>query len=126
MDWAITLIAFIIGAAAGYIGRTLMVAKQTPAQTQLENTRFELEQQKQEISDYLAQSHEMLGEMTNQMNRFNQHWNENAKSILGEESDKQLLTFSADVGASNDEQELPPKDYVKGSQKIIEPQFAEK
>ncbi|WP_163934828.1 YhcB family protein [Paraferrimonas sp. SM1919] len=118
MDWVLPLITFIIGAGAGYIGHTFLINKQSPTQTQLENTRFELEQQKQELSDYFASTHEMLEAMTNHINRINEHWNESAQNMLGDETDKKLVTFSPSAPA-NETLDLPPKDYVKGSQKII-------
>ncbi|GLS83384.1 YhcB family protein [Paraferrimonas haliotis] len=122
MDWALVIAAFIVGCVGGYVARSLMSKTGSESSSQLDQARFALEQQKQEVSDHFDQTHEILEQITDQINRLNSHWNESAKNMLGSEPEKQLVTFTpASIEDGQDPAKLPPKDYVQGSQQIIAP-----
>ncbi|GLP95814.1 YhcB family protein [Paraferrimonas sedimenticola] len=122
MDWALVVAAFVVGSVGGYVARSLLSKSNNDSTGQLDQAKFALEQQKQEVSDHFAQTHEILEQITDQVNRLNTYWNESSKNMLGETAEKQLVTFTpATVNDGQDPTELPPKDYVHGSQQIIAP-----
>lgn len=102
MEWALVVAAFILGLALGYVARTVF-ARKGEAQAnskQLEQTRLELSQHKQEVHDHFDEQHAQLIALTEQLNKFNQQWNDSASTLCPTSSNKKLPTLSQTPAAS--------------------------
>jgi uncharacterized membrane-anchored protein YhcB (DUF1043 family) len=121
MPWTYAIIGLIIGTIIGIvISRitTPQYQKQKEMQKELETSRFELEQQKQELSDHFSQTAELLDEIGKDYTKLYQHMAKTSSEMLPslpeQDNPFKKLTQSEEVNAP-DTIEIPPKDYAKGA-----------
>ncbi|GAB1079612.1 YhcB family protein [Shewanella algae] len=106
MEWPLVFAAFILGLILGYIGKTLVsrgLGKSSKGAA-IERSKMELSQHKQEVSDHLAEQRALLGQLTEQVNRLNQHWNQGSQRLAKEE---QLAPLPAMLTSVPDTEERP-------------------
>ncbi|AYV12311.1 MULTISPECIES: ZapG family protein [Shewanella] len=106
MEWPLVFAAFILGLILGYIGKTLVsrgLGKSNKGAA-IERSKMELSQHKQEVSDHLAEQRALLGQLTEQINRLNQHWNQGSQRLAKEE---QLAPLPAMLTSVPDTEERP-------------------
>ncbi|MCK8046768.1 YhcB family protein [Shewanella sp. 1CM18E] len=92
MEWALTLAAFVIGGVFGYVSHTLLAKNNHHKSNnqQLEQTQLELSQYKQEVSDHFDDHYKQLAELSAQLNKVNQQWNNAAPLFTSPITDKKL------------------------------------
>ncbi|WP_394204393.1 ZapG family protein [Shewanella waksmanii] len=110
MEWALVIAAFILGLALGYVARTIFARKgeAQASSKQLEQTRLELSQHKQEVHDHFDEQYAQLSALTEQLNKFNQRWNESSTTLSPNGNNKKLPTFaqSSDSQSTTKDDEL--------------------
>ncbi|MBY6187220.1 DUF1043 family protein [Marinobacter hydrocarbonoclasticus] len=119
MNWAFGILLFFAGMGVGYLLHWRMKGKEDDQQQlrrQLEQARFDLDQQRQEVADYFEQSREMMVQLSQSMDKANRFWNESAQGMLG---DGQVMPLTLNQPPLDSLEEIPPKDYVQGSHGII-------
>ena len=87
MEWPLVLATLVLGILLGYVGRTI-IARNSESNGKgkvLEQTKLELSQHKQEVTDHFEVHHKQLAELTEQLNKINKQWNE-AANILAPKS----------------------------------------
>lgn len=88
MTWEYGIIGLVVGL---FIGALLMrfgskkLREQHAVQYELEKTRAELQDHKQELSNHFAKSAELLNEMTNSYRELYQHMAQSSQHLLPEE-----------------------------------------
>lgn len=92
MSWVITVAALAIGVILGYVIRSMFSRNATnnSRNEELEQTKLEMSQHKQEVADHFDEHYQLLSQLTEQLNRVNQHWNESAQG-LGQDAGKKSL-----------------------------------
>ena len=98
MGWPLVVATFLLGMVLGYVVRTIY-AKSHGSNSKdkaLEQTRLELSQYKQEVTDHFEVHYQQLAELTDQLNKLNKQWNEAANTLAPKSSAKPLAIFSAD------------------------------
>lgn len=112
MDWPLTIAAFIIGLALGYVGRTVFNKKgyKTEQDKAIEQTKYEFSQYKEEVQDHFAMQHQQLNQLSQQLSQLNKQWNEAAGVLDPQENYKPLPTLELNQ-ASNEQVEAkaPPE-----------------
>ncbi|CCN47207.1 conserved hypothetical protein [Vibrio nigripulchritudo MADA3029] len=122
------VIGIVIGLIAGYFLAKLMtpdVNKQKSIQKELEKSKFELEQQRQELADHFAQTAEMLDVLGKDYTKLYQHMAKTSTELLPSvpEQDNPFVkkiaqhTEEAPVPESDDQQQ--PKDYAHGATGLL-------
>lgn len=77
MEWPLIIATFVLGILLGYVGRTI-IARNNDSNGKgkvLEQTKLELSQHKQEVTDHFELHHKQLAELTEQLNKVNKHGN---------------------------------------------------
>ena len=126
MPWIYAVVGLLIGAVLGVLfGRftTPEYKKQKSVQKDLEAAKFALEQQKQELTDYFAQSAEMLDTLGKDYTKLYQHMAKTSSDLLPNQPDqdnpftKQITLQSEDndIVETATQTDQAPKDYAKGS-----------
>ncbi|BDM65827.1 hypothetical protein NFHSH190041_32790 [Shewanella sp. NFH-SH190041] len=83
MDWTLTLAAFIIGLVLGYVLHSLISrnsGEKVNAKV-IEQAQMEMSQYRQEVTDQYAGHLQQLSQLTEQLNRVNQSWNDTANTL---------------------------------------------
>ncbi|MEC4725634.1 YhcB family protein [Shewanella sp. D64] len=96
MEWPLVVATFVLGIVLGYVIRSIF-AKNNDSNGKdkvLEQTRLELSQHKQEVTDHFEDHYQQLAELTEQLNKVNKQWNEAANTLAPKNSVKPLATFS--------------------------------
>lgn len=96
MEWPLVVATFVLGIVLGYVIRSIF-AKNNDSNGKdkvLEQTRLELSQHKQEVTDHFEDHYQQLAELTEQLNKVNKQWNEAANTLAPNNSVKPLATFS--------------------------------
>ncbi|MCK6264795.1 DUF1043 family protein [Vibrio sp. ZSDE26] len=125
MPWIYAVVGLLIGAVLGVIfGRftTPEYKKQKTVQKDLDAAKFALEQQKQELTDYFAQSAEMLDTLGKDYTKLYQHMAKTSSELLPNQPE-QDNPFTRQITLQAEEQapdtvttpEQAPKDYAKGA-----------
>ncbi|OIQ23365.1 Z-ring associated protein ZapG [uncultured Vibrio sp.] len=126
MPWIYAVVGLLIGAVLGVLfGRftTPEYKKQKSVQKDLEAAKFALEQQKQELTDYFAQSAEMLDTLGKDYTKLYQHMAKTSSDLLPNQPEqdnpftKQITLQSEDndIVEAATQTDQAPKDYAKGS-----------
>ncbi len=118
MNWAFGILLFFAGMGVGYLLHWRMKGKGDDQQTlrrELEQARFDLDQQRQEVADYFEQSRETMMQLSQSLDKANRFWNESARGMLG---DGQVMPLALNQPTLDTLEEMP-KDYVQGSHGII-------
>ncbi|NVD07426.1 DUF1043 family protein [Vibrio sp. JPW-9-11-11] len=140
MPWIYALVGMLVGLVLGVaISRltTPSYKKQKSVQKDLESAKFELEQQKQDLTDHFAQTSEMLDSLGKEYTKLYQHMaktstellpnmpdqdNPFVKKITQQESDDNVdISHTVDIQPLNE----APKDYASGSTGLLKEQQKE-
>ncbi|EDQ01935.1 ZapG family protein [Shewanella benthica] len=95
MEWPLVIAAFVLGILLGYVGRTI-IARNSESNGKgkaHEQTRLELSQHKQEVTDHFELHHTQLAELTEQLNKVNKQWNEAANTLAPKSTAKPLANL---------------------------------
>ncbi|WP_076415850.1 ZapG family protein [Shewanella sp. UCD-KL12] len=97
MGWPLVFATFILGIVLGYVGRTVISRNQDASHKgkALEQTKLELSQHKQEVTDHFEVHHKQLTEVTEQLSKMNKQWNDAASTLAPKSKVKPLATLNA-------------------------------
>jgi len=124
MPWIYATVGLLVGAVLGMVISRLTTPQyknQKSQQKELDNAKFSLEQQRQELSDHFAQAAEILDTLGKDYTKLYQHMAKTSSEILPNmpEQDNPFIKKIAlhnDTDKSNDDiLEQPPKDYANGA-----------
>ncbi|MCG9596518.1 DUF1043 family protein [Vibrio sp. Isolate25] len=85
MPWIYALVGLLVGAVLGIIISRITTPgynKQKTIQKDLDNAKFELEQQKQDLADHFAQTAEMLDSLGKEYTKLYQHMTKTSSELL--------------------------------------------
>ncbi|EGU29967.1 cytochrome d ubiquinol oxidase subunit III [Vibrio sp. N418] len=134
MPWIYALVGLLAGTALGFIisrFTTPGYKKQKNLHKDLETAKFQLEQQKQELSDHFAQSAEMLDSLGKEYTRLYQHMAKTSSELLPNmpEQDNPFAQKVASQNSNNhsetktaDSSDEAPKDYASGATGLLREQ----
>jgi len=140
MPWIYALVGLLVGTLLGVVISRLTTPgykKQKSVQKDLENAKFELEQQKQDLADHFAQSAEMLDSLGKEYTKLYQHLAKTSSELLPNLSEQdnpfmkkinqQLDSDSNVLDADSTVQSISeaPKDYAAGSTGLLKEQKKE-
>ena len=122
MDLPIIMTSFIVGIGCGVLAHSWFTKKpsEDQLQQQLDQAHIDIEQQKEELLDYIAQTHQHLEKVTEAINNANQQWNQATQSITDSKFNKQLMTFNY-LEALMKKDDITPKDYATNAEKDLTP-----
>ncbi|ASA55220.1 Z-ring associated protein ZapG [Vibrio gazogenes] len=124
MPWIYTIIGLLIGCVVGVVITRLTTPQyknQKSVQKDLDNTKFELEQQRQELMDHFAQTAEMLDTIGKDYTKLYQHLAKTSSELipnLPEQDNPFIKTIAKHQEVESQEspdQSQPPKDYALGA-----------
>lgn len=125
MTWEYGIIGLVIGLALGAILMRFGSSKlrdQHAVQYELEKTRAELQDHKQEVSNHFAKSAELLNEMTNSYRELYQHMAQSSQHLLPEELAVQdaFQHRLSDNPANKDAESVQmPRDYSESASGLL-------
>lgn len=140
MPWIYALVGLLVGLVLGVALSRLTTPsykKQKSVQKDLESAKFELEQQKQDLTDHFAQTADMLDSLGKEYTKLYQHMAKTSTELLPNIPDQdnpfvkkiahQQGTDSNEVSQTADIQPLneAPKDYASGSTGLLKEQQKE-
>lgn len=124
MPWIYAVVGLLVGAVLGVIISRLTTPQyknQKSLQKELDNAKFNLEQQKQELSDHFAQTAEMLDTLGKDYTKLYQHMAKTSADFLPNmpEQDNPFIKKIAQHNESDKVDssilEQAPKDYANGA-----------
>lgn len=136
MPWIFGLVGLLVGAILGIIIsriKTPQYKKQQLMKRELEATKFELEQQRQELTDHFSKTKELMDVLGKDYAKLYQHMSSSSSELLSStleqeqpfstkpEEKKELENKEAEPEA-----EMPPRDYADGASGILTPETKEK
>ncbi|CZF78331.1 MULTISPECIES: Z-ring associated protein ZapG [Grimontia] len=130
MAWINTLVFVIIGIVIGFIIARLTMrdnSQQKDLKKELEKSRYELEQYRQELVDHFAQSAELLDNISRDYSKLYQHMANTSAELMPNlpEQDnpfaKRISKISEVTEESSSSQE-PPRDYSDGASGLLKDQ----
>jgi len=131
MPWIYGLIGLLVGAILGIIIsriKTPQYKKHQQMKKELDSTKFELEQQRQELTDHFSQTAELLDVLGKDYTKLYQHMANTSSELLANlpEQDqpfaKQLTQVDSESSADSGQQ---PKDYAQGATGLLTPKKKE-
>ncbi|MDD1782240.1 DUF1043 family protein [Enterovibrio sp. ZSDZ35] len=126
MAWINTLVFVIIGIVIGFIVARLTMrdnAQQKDLKKELEKSRYELEQYRQELVDHFAQSAELLDNISRDYSKLYQHMASTSAELMPNlpEQDnpfaKRISKISEVTEESNSQEQ--PRDYSDGASGLL-------
>ncbi|MEZ8142617.1 hypothetical protein A1OO_02040 [Enterovibrio norvegicus FF-33] len=127
MAWINTLVFVIIGVVIGFIIARLTMrdnTQQKDLKKELEKSRYELEQYRQELVDHFAQSAELLDNISRDYSKLYQHMATTSAELMPNlpEQDnpfaKRISNLSEVIDDTASTQE-PPRDYSDGASGLL-------
>ena len=85
MPWIYALLGLLIGSVLGLVVSRLSMPnnqKQKDLQKELDKTRYQLDQQKQDLTDHFAQTAEMLDSLGKEYTKLYQHMSKTSAELL--------------------------------------------
>ena len=134
MPWIYALVGLLVGMVLGVAISRLTTPgykKQKSVQKDLDNAKFELEQQKQDLADHFAQTAEMLDSLGKEYTKLYQHMAKTSAELLPNlpEQDNPFdkkTAMSTDVAEEQQEDaNEQPKDYANGATGLLKDQEKE-
>lgn len=132
MPWTFTAIVLLIGMLLGFLLAKMTSPqsnKQKSLKKELDATKFELEQHKQELVDHFASSSELVEELGKSYRRLHKHMASSSNTLLpnlpkqdhpfaeqiefDSENEKKVEKEKPEI--EKPEEETQPKDYAKGA-----------
>lgn len=131
MPWIFGLSGLLVGAILGIIIariKTPQYKKHQQMKKELDTAKFELEQQRQELTDHFSQTAEMLDVLGKDYTKLYQHLAKTSSELLPNlpEQDRpfsKMITHQDE--ADKEELSLQPKDYAKGATGLLTPEKKE-
>lgn len=126
MTWEYALIGLVVGVVIGAVAmrfgnRTLR--QQQSLQSDLEKSKAELEQYRQELVGHFARSAELLDNMARDYRQLYQHMAKSSNSLLPDASvqNNPFKYRLTEAEADNDQApvNLPPRDYSDGASGLL-------
>lgn len=95
MDWTIAIATFLLGGIIGFIIKSFIPQHKNTLDVikAAEQTKMELSQYKQDVTDCVIAHHQQLMHLTEQINKLNSQWNNTFDTLQNEET-KKLPTFT--------------------------------
>lgn len=140
MPWIYALVGLLVGTVLGVAIARLTIPSyksQKNVQKDLDNAKFELEQQKQDLADHFYQTAEMLDSLGKEYTKLYQHMAKTSSELLPN-IPEQDNPFVKKIAQQASEEELPqtpqadiqplseaPKDYASGSTGLLKEQQKE-
>lgn len=130
MAWINTLVFVIIGIVIGFIIARLTMrdnSQQKDLKKELEKSRYELEQYRQELVDHFAQSAELLDNISRDYSKLYQHMANTSAELMPNlpEQDNPFAKRISKLSEVTEEQEPshePPRDYSDGASGLLKDQ----
>lgn len=125
MTWEYALIGLVVGIAIGAIavrfGSSKLRQQQT-LQNELEKSKSELEEYRQELVGHFAHSAELLDKMANDYRQLYQHMAKSSSSLLPDmlQQDNPFRYRLTESEADNDQAPIEmPRDYSEGASGLL-------
>ncbi len=125
MPWIFGVVGLVVGLIVGVIATRMTApqySKQKDLQKALDTSKYELEQQKQDLTDHFARSAELLEEMGKNYSTLYQHMAKASSEMLPNmpEQDNPFVNKlehneEADKDAESSTIDQQPKDYANGA-----------
>lgn len=130
MPWIYAVVGLLVGMVVGVVIARLTTPhykNQKSLQKELDNTKFAMEQQRQELADHFAHTAEMLDTLGKDYTKLYQHMAKTSSDLLSDlpEQDnpflKKIAQQNQETSLENDEENLeqPPKDYALGATGLL-------
>ncbi|KXF80058.1 Z-ring associated protein ZapG [Enterovibrio coralii] len=126
MAWINTLVFVIIGIVIGFIIARLTMrdnAQQKDLKKELEKSRYELEQYRQELVDHFAQSAELLDNISRDYSKLYQHMASTSAELMPNlpEQDNPFAKRISKISEVTDESpsQEQPRDYSDGASGLL-------
>lgn len=123
MAWINSLIFVVIGIAIGFFIARLTarnLKQQKDLKKELDKSRYELEQYRQELVDHFAQSAELLDNISRDYSKLYQHMAKTSGELMPNLPDQDnpfanRISQLSEVKEPQDDAQSPPRDYSEGS-----------
>ncbi|UGA54376.1 Z-ring associated protein ZapG [Vibrio sp. VB16] len=131
MPWIYGLVGLLVGAILGIVIsriKTPQYKKHQQMKKELATTKFELEQQRQELTDHFSQTAELLDVLGKDYTKLYQHMANTSSELLANvpEQDQPFANkLTQTVSGSEQETNIQPKDYAKGATGLLTPEKKE-
>ncbi|GLO61889.1 membrane protein [Vibrio sp. MACH09] len=130
MPWIFGLSGLLVGAIFGIIIariKTPQYKKHQQMKKELETAKFELEQQRQELTDHFSQTAEMLDVLGKDYTKLYQHLAKTSSELLPNlpEQDKPFSKIVTPQEEQTEDLNLQPKDYANGATGLLTPEKKE-
>ncbi|MFC1234664.1 Z-ring associated protein ZapG [Vibrio sp. F74] len=131
MPWIYGLVGLLVGAILGIVIsriKTPQYKKHQHMKKELATTKFELEQQRQELTDHFSQTAELLDVLGKDYTKLYQHMANTSSELLANvpEQDQPFANkLTQTVSESEQETNIQPKDYAKGATGLLTPEKKE-
>lgn len=129
MPWIYAVVGLIVGAISGGLLVRLMTPNyqaQQSLQKQLDNTKFEIEQRRQELADHFAQTAEILDSLGKDYTKLYQHMAKTSSSLLpnvpAQDNPFEKLLIKTTEPENTTPLEEQPKDYALGATGLLKVQ----
>lgn len=127
MPWIYAVVGLIVGMVVGVVIARLTAdnyKNQKSLQKELDNAKFAMDQQRQELADHFAQTAEMLDTLGKDYTKLYQHMAKTATELQPNlpEQDNPFMKKMAQHKDHEPKQELveqPPKDYAQGATGLL-------
>ncbi|UUM31081.1 Z-ring associated protein ZapG [Vibrio japonicus] len=132
MPWIYAVVGLLAGAFLGAVISRLTTPgykKQKSVQKELDNAKFELEQQKQNLADHFAQTAEMLDSLGKEYTKLYQHMTNTSSELLpnlpvqdnpfNKKVIEQSHSEESDPNAKDPSLDEAPKDYASGATGLL-------
>ncbi|CAM3418504.1 ZapG family protein [Shewanella violacea] len=118
MEWPLIIASLVLGILLGYVGHTILArnSESDGKGKAHEQTKLELSQHKQEVTDHFELHHKQLAELTEQLNKVNKQWNEAANSLAPKSKAKPLASL---VGNETNHDTISVQDDELDSENVI-------
>ncbi|MDV7104528.1 Z-ring associated protein ZapG [Vibrio sp. TH_r3] len=132
MPWIYAVVGLLVGAILGIVIsriKTPQYKKHQQIKSELASTKFELEQQRQELTDHFSTTAELLDVLGKDYTKLYQHIANTSSELLAnlpvqdQPFDKKLAKVEENTTDATDESQ--PKDYAKGATGLLTPEKKE-
>ncbi|MBV7297940.1 Z-ring associated protein ZapG [Enterovibrio paralichthyis] len=127
MAWINTLVFVVIGVVIGFVIARLTMrdnTQQKDLKKELEKSRYELEQYRQELVDHFAQSAELLDNISRDYSKLYQHMANTSAELMPNlpEQDNPFakrISKLSEVTEEAEDDQTPPRDYSDGASGLL-------
>ena len=126
MTWEYALIGFVIGVIIGAVAMRFgnrKLRQQQVLQHELEKSKADLEQYRQELVSHFARSAELLDNMADDYRKLYQHMAKSSNDLLSEgQSRENPFNYRLTEAESDNDQvpvKMPPRDYSESASGLL-------